>query len=256
MAVVDPTAIYMAAPEYGLDNIVAIYTGSLNIAAPSNTPGNIFKLATATHDTGFGENCYFQGVFNVNGGATYNDLGVYTPILTTPIPTLQTQTVRAFVSSTGILNVIGVNWYNFVAGTGAAATVGYKILIMTKNTQGNILPTGTNEDLYFNSAYNYQKIFMEGSVASPTTGNVTVAHNLGYVPKVRAWYSPSANITAGDIGYTLPAGCMATLDWLNLYNNAIPQMYGQETVDSTNLVFSPMNGVSAGTLDYRIYLDA
>lgn len=250
MAVVNPAAIYMAAPEYGLDNIVAIYTGSISLPAPALTPGNNPKIVTVTHNTTFGENCYFQGVFNVNGGVVYNDLGVYTPAGTQ----LQTQTVRAFITSAGILNVVGVNWYNLVAGTGAAATVGYKILIMAKNTQGNILPTGTNEDLYFNSAYNYQKIFMEGSVASPTTGNVTVNHNLGYIPKARAWYIPSANITAGDIGYTLPAGCMATLDWLNLFVGGV--MYGQEYVNTTTLTFSPMNGVSAGTLDYRIYLDA
>lgn len=250
MAVVDPTAVYMVAPEYNVDNIVAIYTGTLSTTAPAGA--GTYTTATATHITGFGDSCYLQGIFNVDGGVAYNDFGSYTPAGTQ----LQTQTVRAFVTSAGVLTVIGVNWYNAVAGSGAPHTMSYKIALMAKNNQNNITPVGTNEVLYFNSAYNYQKIFMQDQVASPTTGNVTITHNLGYVPKARAWYQPSANITGGDIGYTLPANCIATLDWLTLYDNAIPQMYGQTQISTTNLVFSPMNGTSQGTLHYRIYLDA
>lgn len=251
MAVVDPTAVYMVAPEYGLDNIVAIYTGTLSLAAP--TLAGQFTTATATHTTGFGENCYLQGVFNVNSGAVYNDLGAYTPYTIGGLQ-LQTQTVRAFVTSAGVLTVVGANWYNFVTGTGAAATVGYKILLMAKNTQGNITPTGTNEFLYFNSAYNYQKIFMEGQVTSSTTVNTTINHNLGYIPKARVWFQPSANVTVADIGYNLPAGCMATMDWF--VQRIAGVTYGQVNVNTTSLIVGPPNGTVTGQINYRIYLDA
>lgn len=255
MAVIDPTAVYMVAPEYGLDNIVAIYTGSLSLAAPTGGFGDIFRTATATHNSGFNENCYYQGFFTVDNNNVYNDLGAYTPDLTGGFLWRQTQTVRAFVTSAGVLTVIGVNWFNVATGTSAPHTLTYKIFLMAKNTQGNITPTGTNEFLYFNSAYNYQKIFMEGLTTSSTTINTTINHNLGYVPKARVWFQPSANVTgAADFGYTLPSGCMSTMDW---YVQRIAGVtYGQVNVNTTNLIVGPVNNTVTGQINYRVYLDA
>jgi hypothetical protein len=127
--------------------------------------------------------------------------------------------------------------------------VQYKVVFFAKPNQGAITPLATGEILRYSSKFNYQKIYKQGT-ASP---GATIAHNLGYVPKVRAWYVPSSNNT--PLIVQVPANCLATPDWWN-GNGGVTF----PNIDSTNAYLGqPLDSGSSnvpGTWIYRIYLDS
>lgn len=250
MSLTNPQDLLIAVPTFPIDRIIGTTSGSFSVSAPSASPG--FTTNTATFVTGFGDTCYFQGIFSTDGGTTWNDLGVYQPDLTSPAaPVLQTVTCEAYMNG-GTLTLVGKNWYDLVHSTSSAYTIQYKVFFIAKNTQGSLTPLTSSQKIFYSSAYNFQKIDFVGSFAVSTSASTTVSHNLGYVPKVRAWFVPT-NATGGIEGiYTVPAGSMMTLDWFN----------ASVQVNATNVVFSivldnssPTVGIP-GTMEYRVYLDS
>lgn len=240
----------MAVPEYGIDQIIGVKTGSFTIGSSTFPIGNP-TLATQSIATGFGDTCYFDGIFSTDSGTTWNQFGVHQPQAG---PTFQTVSCYGYTLGNNLV-LKGINY------TSSSYTIQYKVALIAKNNQGNITPTPTNEILVYNSSANYQKIKTKGSVAfSPVSGvqnSALAMHNLGYIPKVRAFYIPSQSSTSTSLGiFTLPANVITTFDmWAPL----------QIRIDDTTVTFFDDEGnvtppspptVPPGTIDYRIYLDA
>jgi len=246
----DATKTAISVPELDTDKIVGVITGTISTSAPVSIPG--YVIGTATHSTGFGESCYAKGIFSVDGGTTWNDLGSMIPDNTGgPPPTFQTQECIWECSPTGVITVRATNWYNFILGSGAAKTFQYKLALIAKNDQGDIEPLPTNSVTAYSSADNYQKISSQGSVAWNVTPGVdksaTVSHNLGYVPKVKAFYRKTD-------GTTLP------MVWNDI---AIPAYLEIDVrVTTTQLTFNSdglrtsFHNAYTGFIDWRVYLDA
>lgn len=112
-----------------------------------------------------------------------------------------------------------------------------------------------NEAL-FNTDYNYQKVALSGSGTSTITNNtpnftnVTISHDLGYIPSVRVWYDP-------DNGRRFPISQEQYTDdtsFTSQVNSVIARAY----LTTSNLVlqFSNASGSSKDvTYWYRIYYD-
>lgn len=250
MPILTEAAAFMSVPAYGIDQIIAVYSGSFTVGAAS---AGSFATATATNTTGFGDNCYFQGIYALDGGSTWNDFGVYQPnLVTAASPVFQTQTCRGYVTSGGVFTAVGINWYDNVHASSSSHTIQYKVALFSKIGQGIITPVATNELTAHTSKYNSQKVFDSGTFAISTSASTVVVHGLGYVPKFRAFFVPT-NSTAGSEGaYTVPAGAMTTLDWFStsLQLDTTQATFGT-VVDS---VSSP-SGIN-GTMHWRGYLDA
>lgn len=111
-------------------------------------------------------------------------------------------------------------------------------------------------NVLFTTGYNYQKIALKstGSVSVPnaptTFTSVTINHNLGYIPSVRAWYDPA-------LGRRLPLSLEQYQDddfSTNYTNLVVAQAY----LTTTTLVLQFRN--SSGSTKsvnywYRIYYD-
>lgn len=183
----------IAVPRYDTDKIIGAFEGDLNIPASGT-----FTIAqnTISHDTGFQESCLPIGIYSTNFGATWNDMGAIVPSGLS----FQTEECTASVSSTGIVTILGTNWYDTGTGAGRPAkTVSYKVWLLAKKNQGRIAPLPISaQPLYHSSRFNYQKIFVE-SVLSLTVvwggiGSVSYTHNLGYIPNIRTWVNDSGTI--------------------------------------------------------------
>lgn len=240
--ITNPEAINMAVPAYRIDNIIGIHTGSFAIAANGGTS----TTASQSFTTGFGDTCLFQGVYSIDGGASWNDLGAMKPITSGSNPVLQTTTCYGYVSATGVFTATALNFIN------TAYTVQYKVAFFAKDDQGLITPLPTNEVLQYSSKYNFQKIFESGSFSNGSSSTV-IAHGLNYVPKVRVWIVPSGSTLSAAGFLTIPAGALVTPDWFYTYssNNLI-------FVDSSNVTIQTINNGStvSGEVIYRIYLDS
>lgn len=113
-------------------------------------------------------------------------------------------------------------------------------------------------ELIFDSRVNYQKVYIDSSVqlsvANPEfKTSTTIAHNLGYIPSVRIWFTNAS----GKISTPITDAAYTNLYPVTTdYNNKSAYF----TVDSTNLVITFDRGVTVGTTQtttvyYRIYLD-
>lgn len=113
------------------------------------------------------------------------------------------------------------------------------------------------DNAHFSTAFNYQKIASEGtgSVSVPNDPinftDVTIAHNLGYIPSVRVWYDP-------QIGQRFPVSEEQYVDDISLasqVNSTVARAY--LTTTSLILQFRNASG-SSKTVNYwyRVYYDA
>lgn len=241
MSVTQPTKINMAVPEYKIDQIIGIHSGSFSIAAPTflSSP----TIASDPFTTGFGDTCLFQGIFSTDGGTSWNDFGSYKPNLTTPAqPVLQTVTCKGWVTPSGVFEAYAQNFYDLVHSAGTAYTIDYKVVFLSKDDQSAITPIPTAEILNYLSSFNYQKIFKQNRFSNGGSPKV-VSHNLGYVPKVRAW----GTSTLG--GAPFPSGSMLSYDWFGGSNFNIE-------VGTSDVTFDLITGYGTVVIDYRIYLDS
>jgi len=240
--ITNPGALHLAVPVNRIDQIIGVHTGAFIISAPTAAPGGSPTNASDSFTTGFGDTCLFQGIFSVDGGASWNDFGSYKPNLTTPAqPVLQTVTCRGWVTPAGVFTAYAENNYDLVHGSGVSYVVQYKVAFLAKDDQGAITPLPRSEILNYSSSFNYQKIYIGSSFANGG-GATTIAHNLGYVPKVRAWITSSRSSP-------FPANSLLSYDWPGGSNFNIK-------VNSTNAVFDSISGYGTANILYRIYLDS
>lgn len=248
MAVTEPSAINMSVPDYTIDQIIGVFTNTLSIGAPTPSPGEITVNDVKPH--GFGDSCYFQGIFTTDGGVTYNDFGAQTPNLAPPEPQFQTVDVEAIIDTANV-NINITNFYDVAHSTSSAYTVTYKIYLLAKNTMAKpITPIKTNNVLLYNSSDNYQKAFLRGTVpinvASGATGfSMDILHNLQAIPKVRAFF--------------LPTSSPKTVYGINNPPLSAPAI--EAHITTTDLVFySDQGAIGAlgvnGNIEYRVYLDS
>lgn len=96
---------------------------------------------------------------------------------------------------------------------------------------GQVTPISyPNSKFTFNSNYLYQKIYMSGS----TTANMTVTHNLGYIPQAKVW--TSGTISSGSATYSIVSPDNARLT-------------------TTTLSFNQTASLAGATAYYHIYKD-
>lgn len=241
------------------DKIIGYYSGSLSVAVAS--VGSV-ATATATQTTGFGKSCYFVGQFSLDGGTTWNDLGVYQPNLTTAgRPVLQTTTLRAYVTSGGVLTLVALNWYDSVHSTSSSYTISYRVTLLAKQDQGAVSTVNVTPQIFLDTfGAIAPQVFMKGTFAVSTTANTTINHNLGpgFVSGAMSFFEPTSN-TAGIEGVvTVPAGAMMSLDWFRGSSSGVS---ADVRLDSTTAVFTPLqsnsstpNGI-AGTQHYLLYIN-
>jgi hypothetical protein len=225
---------------YKIDQILGTYTGSLYNPAPAANP---FTCNTVSVDisTNINDTTFFQGIYSINGGGTWNDLNCHIPNLSTPsVPAFQTQTMYAR-SLPNILRLYSDNWsyYNGSTTTSSDYTFLYKVIIFAKSNQGLVTPQPIGSKFHFNSAYNYQKIAVDDvrTVTIPNTGTnttISVPHNLNYIPKVRSfmenWIDGMGTLQPGlvDWGWWSSASLADNwrLDTNNVYYDTIASAFG------------------------------
>lgn len=224
--------------NYEIDKVLQIFEGSFS--APSNQ-GGIPVTAQVVNTVGVNDFVYYAGIFNVDGG-TYNDLGSEV--------TVNGVNIQCLGGSTkGSLSLYSNN------GDSINHTIGYKIAAIAKPS--NTLFTSSsipNNKLYFSTAINYQKIALEGdksvtvslATSSPVDTVVSIPHNLGYHPCVRAFIDNGTTLT--DL----------------LVRNGVALIYNNNTLmtnsidnSNVNFRFTNENGAAATyTIHYRIYYES
>jgi len=228
---------YVFMSEYGIDKILSIFSGSFTAASRPSLPAIGASFASGINDLVF---C--QGTFTVDGGNP-QDLG--SELLVNGFY------VQALAGSQS--NNINIYYNN---DDTVAHTITYNVFMISKPSNGLFTPGNlpANSD-YFNSNDNYQKIDIDGEESisvSAATGNgptdtvITIAHNLGYMPCVRAFV---------DDGTTLTDVLVRNSPAL-VYNRGVLMT---NTVDNSNVYFRFTNLDSATysfNLSYRIYYDA
>ena len=252
MAIKNFQDIFLAIPEYGIDQIIGVFTQTISIAAPTAVQGSIQQQYTFS--TGFSDSCYFQGIFTQNGGITYNDFGAQTPNLSAPNPFFQSIDVEAYTNAS-TLHVYVTNYYDVVHSTSSSYTVTFKVYLLAKNSMlYPIKPLKTNNKIIYSSENNYQKIFNKGTiainVASGTSGSTgSITHNLGYIPKVKAFFLPSS----------APTNVFALNQVISPALGGAPEIYANITT-STLYFSSDQSGFGApgvaGNIEWRIYYDS
>lgn len=223
-----------------IDKIVGTYTGSFTSTAP--TSGNTVTNDTTTVDTTIEASLFFQGIYSIDGGTTWNDFenSIYdTAVGHVLFPYFSVS--ASHDSTNGLITIVADNYYNFYTSSGVEYTVMYKIAIIAAPDTGVIEPQPVGSPIWFNSNYNYQKILSDNtdSVYLPAGGSeqtFTYAHNLGYIPKIRTFFKTSAGVMYELANYT--AG--AAIDTDNVYVTMFPKLVGDIT----------------GTLYTRIYYDS
>lgn len=223
--------------EKQIDKIIGIYSGSFTAASRPS-----FPALGDSNTIGINDLTYFVGTFTVDGGNP-QDLGA--EVLVNGF------SVQA-VGATGA-NTLSIYYNN--ADT-ATHIISYNVAIISKpsNTQYTPINIPINK-LYFNSSANYQKIYTDvtesivvaaASGTSPTDTVITVAHNLGYKPCVRAFTDNGSLLTD-----TLTRNALALV-----FNYGIDMT---NTVDNSNVYFRFTNSDTSArnfNLNYRIYYGA
>ncbi len=177
---------------FDMDKIIAVKTGTIQVAAP--TAINNVTSTTYTETGVFPERYYTKGIFSFDGGVTWNDMSAQVPDLTDPTQVvIQSCDCYTSIGSSGGFNVIGRSFYNFVAGTGTARRILFKVALIASNEMGMITPKILPVSTQFTSIdRQIQKIALKGkvpfSIQSGVGNSVTVSHNLGYVPRVSAYF--------------------------------------------------------------------
>lgn len=221
---------------YPIDKIIGIFYGSFTATSrPFTAP------VGDSHPTGINDLVYFVGTFTVDGSQP-QDIGSEYMI--------NGEIVQALGAS--INGTIQIYYNNSDSIT---HLITYEIAIISKPsntlyTPGNL----SNNTLYFYSGFNYQKIAVENtepiSIAAavgptPTDTVITIPHNLGYRPCVRAFVDNGTTLT--DV----------------LVRNGIALIFNEDvfmtnSTDNTNAYFRFTNNdtsVYSFNLGTRIYYD-
>ena len=197
--------------DYPMDKVVKIVSGAV-----TSVPAYDVKTVTISH--GLPDRPYAIGTWSYS--SSFNDVKDFA----TDSGNYTTSYVYPGTNSTS-LQVTAFNQ------SGSTRTFYYRcILLAPHDATGDYSPVSTSNPTILNTDLNYFKIFKDGY----TTG-ASVAHNLGYIPHVLAWYSSNGTVKPlVNPGFS-PA------------NN-----YPRVRVNETGLYF---NMGEAERIYYRIYLD-
>lgn len=185
-----------------IDKIIGTYEGSFSLTAPAAGATN---TVTTPKTTNINETTLFQGIFSVDGGVSWNPFQTRKNHVERTDASINPQG-EVFVygeSIAGTFNIVAQNQRNLSSTFGTNYTLMYKVALIAKKTQGAITPQPIGSNKLFDSRLNYQKIAVDD--VSPTSGvgqTVTVAHNLGYAPKVRV-YSETSGGSLKSMGFSL-----------------------------------------------------
>lgn len=229
MSIFDPTKIQMTAPQFPLDQVIGVKTGSFGVAAggPSGAQTNGFD----SWQTGFGDQCLFIGLFSVDNGASWYTDGSSFP---NGVDSTAGQLTLQFGISADVDGTVGVNANNT---TRSAYTVLYQVAMMSKPDQPPLTPMPTVQKLSYKSNLNYMKIAKEGVLTLPNSGSQVINHGLGYVPNFLIWTCVDENVT-NDQRVLFRGGTQGGV------------------IDSQNLTLKNPFSTRNAKMYYRIYLDA
>lgn len=226
-----------------IDKVLATFSGSFS--APAGTSANAWTDTNRTFNTGIPETTLFAGIYSVDGGATWNDMGtsVYSGI---------TELFSCIGrSNSNQFTVMVRNFYNYNNNTGTARTVLYKVVLLEKPDQGEVSAGTTHSSIYFDSRENYQKIAVDDarniSVSNNTISTVNITHSLGYIPRVRCFIQINSTFAG------LPAGLYS---FNSLASRALSVSSGHKApVSMTNTLATVEinNRGGAGNFSARLY---
>jgi hypothetical protein len=133
--------------------------------------------------------------------------------------------------------------------SGSTKTVYYRIWCFPPSNAdvNSIVPaTATHADKFaFNSDYNYMKLAFSGYLGTVNPGTASFTHNLGYIPRVKAWE------VTGDYDFVAPT--MLT----QLISTDIDGSGGLSSgLYSTTTQLLLMNDFEVNGIEYRIYYDS
>ena len=113
------------------------------------------------------------------------------------------------------------------------------------------------DEALFNTDYNYQKIALSGSGSvvvannTPNYAATTIAHNLGYIPSVRVWYTP-------DNSKRFPISQEQYVDDSS-FTSEVNLVVARAYLTTNNLVLEFSNASGSNktvTYYYRVYYDS
>ncbi len=217
--------------RFPVDKIIGTYTGSFSLVAPA---ANATTTVTAGIATNIAETTLFQGIYSYDNGTSWNPFQSRRNHVESVNPAVNPQGELFLYgeSTSGTFNVVGQNQRNASSTAGTDYTILYRLALIAKKTQGTIAtqPIGTNT--FFDSRLNYQKVAVDD--VSPMSGvsqTITVAHKLGYIPKIRVYREASG--TLRSMGF---------------------QLSKKVTIDTDN-VYVTIPGSFTGNIHTRIYYD-
>lgn len=235
----NPDVIQMAVPEYRMDQIIAIVTGSFSVGAGVDDGFGNITVTSATDDKPVPSADFYhiKGIWSSDGGTSWQEFGnsVIYGSHANGLKTLDVSTDSTLLAGVASLGIIADN-----SDTGGHSII-YKALLLARADQDDVPVGSLVQLLRYSSQNNYMKIHSEGVVDLDPTNPVVVAHSLGYVPNVNVWYKQTFT-SVGD-----PAD--GTIDMF--------QGDADVVVDATTITFG--NKGFAGLLEYkayyRVYLD-
>lgn len=245
--ITDPRQVYFSS-NIPIDKIIGTFTGTI-----VSTAGGVPTRTASAITTLIPESTLHQGIYSTDGGTTWRDFGT---------SQLSGTTLQLEVYAYSESNLLTVIASNFTAAT--TYTVLYKVALIAKKGQGNITPQPNGANVAFDTRLNYQKILSDTitslSINNGVNTRTTIAHSLGYIPKVRSFIERSSSF-----GADLPAGLYEAGFYARYGFSVGTTLGGYDStsgvlMDTTN-VYTELNNQSGrgnftGTLFTRIYYDA
>jgi len=228
-----------------IDNIIGTYDGTFSVNAATGSPNP--DITTVNIKTGITSTCFFQGIFSIDGGNTWQDFNANLSTTRGGNIVVQTVTVVGESVADGSISISCLNYYDYTNSVGTAYTVLWKLVLFARPNQPALDLQPVGADLSFNTDLNYQKIASDTyqTLSAPGPGITSVAtfpHNLGYKPKFRIFLDQSTdtlNLNSNNLYdiQTMSAGVI---------------MYYAK-VDTENVYVYAYNGYSPTTYTARIY---
>lgn len=219
------------ATEFAVDKIVGIYTGSFNAATQTTVLGG-FLYQYAIPQT-FTRPVFCELLWSLDG-STYADGGS---------GQLSGQLSIAYSDATNI----------YVTTTQSTGIVYYKIIATWIDNYDTTNPAidpvlNTTQNFYFDTAYNYQKLYKQGTGSvSGTSGTVSYLYDLGYTPNFKVFFES----IPGQVWPSITGGTA------NVFLYDALQYQCAATTTNTTMAASILGSVGSVSCKvwYRIYLD-
>lgn len=231
---IDQTKLTFAS-IYGIDKVLDVFSGTF--IAPSQP---ITLSVLSSNNTTISDLVFFQGVYSIDGGIN-QDIGSEALANGFAVQALG-------ASQNGQLNLYANN-----ADT-LTHSISYQIAMLAKPSNTLYVPQNVDNDLYFSTVNNYQKIDLQDTIPitivpaptmTPVDTLIKLPHNLGYRPCVRAFVDNGTVLTDALVRNGIAL----------IYNIGV---FMTNYVDNTDvyLTFTNFDNTTYKlNLSYRIYYD-